>query len=228
MTQMLLPERWLVQPKVVPMWTQQLDPDRRRMPSVAAERRISPRAASHLTMFAVAPYVDKGRLLTVSMNPPDDVGLRIIRFIVTAGDRRYWSWKATRANARGNVRNSLMWELGVVKQNLHRGLTPLLEDGVLEIDVDSTGKEFIRFTPLGKMIFAEVEWRWKLRSALPDLDRLAASYGWQELSLQIDRRMSVESYEYERRADIIHAAKEQLKDGVTEEPPVMFPKGWTR
>jgi hypothetical protein len=186
------------------------DPERKQMPSIIGER-----GAKTISTYAAAPNCDKGRMLAVSMNPPDDVGVRILRHVLTAGDRRYWSWSATKAQSNGKVRTSLMWELNVDRGNLSRGLGPLLEDGIVEIGEKQSGCEVLLITHLGRIIFAELRWRWFLREAATEfLQPMADSYGWQEISIQVDRYVSIEEVDPTRKADVIYAAKEQLKDGV--------------
>lgn len=220
MTAMLLPESWLVQPPVVPLHVAR-DPKRKYLPAQAAEIK-----AKRLTTYAVLPNLNKQRLQLAGMAPPDDVSLRILMWIVSAGDKRWWSWSATKREARGKIRNSLQWELGADPAHVSRSVRRLLTDGVVEIVEKHDGRELIRFTDLGKVVLAEVDWRHKMRNAVPDLEPLAAQYGWQELSLQIDRFMVVEGLDYDRLADIRYAAKTQLGEGVSEGGPIEMPASW--
>lgn len=216
-----MPERWLVQPKVVPMHVLQ-DPQRRYLPSLLAERH-----GKNISTYKAAPHTIKGRMAVVTMNSPDDVGLRILQWILVAGDRRYWSWSAIKAQASGNIRASLQYELGVSRSNLARALRKLLDDGIVQIGKRQDGREWIAVTDLGRIMFAEIDWRWKLMECVPELEPMAANYGWQEISVQVAQKMLVDGYDETRRADIIAAAKEQLKDGVENGGPIRLPASWS-
>jgi hypothetical protein len=168
---------------------------------------IAVRAA--ISTYASQINCDKQRMLAVSMSPPDDLGLRILRWILVAGDRRYWSWTATKKGSHGKVRTSLMRELRASSGNISNSLRPLLEDGVLEITKRSNGNETIAFTLLGKRLFAELQWRWLLMDADEAfLQPLADSYGWQEISIQVDRRISLNGADPTRRVEVIAAIHE--------------------
>jgi len=220
-TQILIPERWLVQPAVVPMHVLR-EPERKQTPSLIAQRM-----AKNISTYAALPNCERYRMLAVSMQSPDDLGLRILRHILAAGDRRYWSWSATKRDTHGKVRTSLMWEVGASSGNLSKSLGPLLEDGVLAITEKDNGTELIAFTTMGKMLFAELRWRWFLREAATSfLQPLADNYGWQEVSIQIDRYVAVEQVDPSRKADVIKAAHDQLKDGVEAGGPVLIPSSW--
>lgn len=221
-TQMLLPERWLVQPKVVPMHVLR-DPQRKQMPSIIGERDLKT-----ISTYQAAHNCDKGRMLAVSMQPPKYDGVRILRHILVCGDRRYWSWSATKKMSKGKIRNSLMWELNLDRGNLSRSLTPLLQDGIVEILERQNGSEVLAFSDKGRMMFAEMRWRWLLRETAPEfLQPMADNYGWQEISIQVDRYISIERLDPTRRADIIYAAKDQLKDGVEAGGGLVIPARWT-
>jgi len=200
-TQILIPERWLVQPAVVSMQALQ-EPTRKLRLSLIAERAA-------LSAFAALRFCDKPMMVDLSMNPPSDMGMRILRHILVSGDRRYWSWTATKKEARGKVRSSLMWELRTSSGNISTSLGPLLEDGVLEITKRANGNETVAFTPLGKMLFAELQWRWFLLEADPEfLQPLADSYGWQEISIQVDKRISFNGADPTRKVEVIAAIRE--------------------
>jgi len=195
------------------------DPKRKQKPSLVAQRM-----AKSVSTYAAQPNCDKPRMLAVSMNPPDAVGMGILRWILSAGDRRYWSWSATKRASHGKVRTSLMQELRVPSGNLSRALRPMLEDGIVEITEKDNGVEVITITPLGRLIFAEVKWRWLLMDADEAfLQPLADNYGWQEISLQISDYILVEGLDPTRKADVIKAAHAQLKDGVERGGPITVP-----
>ena len=208
-TQILIPERWLVQPQVVPMHVLR-DPQRKQEPSLIAQRQ-----AETISTYAAASYCGRGRMLAVSMNPPDATGLQILHHILTAGDRRYWTWTATKHQSGGFIRRSLCWELNLDPSNLNKALARLIDDGVVEIVEKQTGREALAITNLGKMLFAEVRWRWYLRDSVTAfLQPMADNYGWQEISIQVDHYMTIKDMDKTRKADVIFAAKEKLKDGV--------------
>jgi hypothetical protein len=222
MQAMLLPETWSVQPKVTALHVAK-EPNRSLTLSQAAEVRVK-----KLSTYAVLPNLSKQRMLMVDVCPPDDVALRTLTWIVAAGDKRYWTWSATKREARGKIRNSLQWELGADKAHVSRAVKRLLDDGVAKITEKVDGREIIHVTPLGRLVFAEIDWRHKLRNAVPELERIAAVYGWQEISLQIDRYMVVEGLDYDRRSDIVYAAKTQLEHGVNVVAPTSMPKSWAK
>ena len=221
LNKMLLPESWLVQPDVIPIHVLR-DPERRRMPSVVGERE-----GKRVSTYVASVNCSRRRMLAVSMNPPDDGGMHILRHILTAGDRRYWSWAATKPHARGSVRRSLAWELDMDKSNLKKSLNKLIDDEVLMLLHNQAGREVVAFTDVGRMIFAEMKWRWYLREAAPEfLQPMADNYGWQEIAIQVDRYIAVEELDASRKADVVLAAKNQLKDGVENGGTVQFPERW--
>lgn len=222
LSQILLPERWVAQPKVVPMHVLR-EPGRNRMSSILGERR-----AKTISTYAAAPNVSKNRMLAVDMQPPDATGLQVLQWILLAGDRRYWSWSAVKAQAGGNIRNSLQYELGVDKSNMARSLRKLLDDGVVSVGEKQDGRQWIAFTELGRLVFAEAEWRWKLRNWVPELQPFADDYGWQEIGFQVAHRIVVDGLDETRRADVIFAAKDQLKDGVEAGGAPQIPGRWTK
>lgn len=188
------------------------EPERRRWPTIVAEREAKHRT---ITPYNIAPFIDRRRFLSVSMNPPEDIGLSIIRHIILSGDRRYWSWSARKASSKGNVRKSLAYELCVDKDNLNTSIRKLQTDGIIEFARHANGQETIRLNEKCLTALAEVKWRWLMRECAPDfLSPMAENYGWQEISIQVDRYINVEQLDPARRSDVARAAKEQLKDGV--------------
>jgi len=174
--------------------------------------RVAMRDSKTISTYAALANCDRGRMLAVSLAAPPDVGLRLLQFILAAGDRRYWSWSAKKRQSHGKVRTSLMWELNVDRGNLSRALAPLLEDGVLEITEKDNGVEVITVATVGKVIFAELRWRWFLRDSAPDLlVPIADLIGWSEVSLQLDEYIDVEGLDSTRRADVVTAAHAKFK-----------------
>jgi len=207
--EILIPERGLVQPPVVPLHVLR-EPTRKQKLSLIAQLQ-----AETISTYAAASYCGKGRMLAVSMNPPDAMGLQILHHVLTAGDRRYWTWTASKHQSGGFIRRSLCWELNLDPSNLNKALARLIDDGIVEIVEKQTGREALAITQLGKMIFAEVRWRWYLRDTVTAfLQPLADNYGWQEISIQVDHYMTIKNMDKTRKADVILAAKERFKDGV--------------
>lgn len=218
MTAMLIPERFLVQPQVVPMHAAE-DPDRKYLPS-----QIALRNAKSVTAMHAAANLIGGRWEAMSMKELTERERRVMQFILLHGDRRYWSWSARRSNAKGKVRYSLREELSMDKDNLNRVVRGLLACDVVGVRPDQQGKEVIYCTDTFKMLAAEVAWRWKLHHAIPEIHAMASMYGWQELSIQIDRRMMVEELDFDRRADLVLAAKTQFEEGVEQPDTVILRK----
>jgi hypothetical protein len=100
----------------------------------------------------------------------------------------------------------------VDRGNLSRALAPLLEDGVLEITEKDNGVEVVSIATVGKVIFAELRWRWFLRDSAPELlVPIADLIGWSEVSLQLDEYIDVEGLDSTRRADVVTAAHAKFK-----------------
>lgn len=186
------------------------------------------RRAKTLSTYAAAPNAFKHRMLAVDMAPPDAFGMNVLQWILLAGDRRYWSWSAVKAQSGGNIRNSLQYELGIGKSNMARSLRKIIDDGVVQVGQKQDGREWIAFTELGKVAFAEVEWRWKVRNWVPELQPMADDYGWQEVCFQVAHRIAVDGLDENRRADVIFAAKDQLKDGVEAGSSLHLPRRWVK
>lgn len=224
-TAMLLPEPWLVQPPVVPMHVLR-EPNRQRRANAMARRSLTlGKRQGGLTTYDALRDCDRGRMLAVGMNPPSGDSLRIMRFVLL-GDHRYWNWKATKRPSKGLIRNSLSEELGLTSGNVSRALKPLLADGLLEIAVDGHRREQIRFTELGKVIFAEIGFRWKLRDAVPGIKDHAEMYGYQEVALQVTDALISGGFDPDARADLIHAAKDSLANGEPGGGILELPADW--
>jgi hypothetical protein len=176
-------------------------------PSIYAESR-----AKVVRPIQVAKHVSKQRMLSVHMNPPDEVGVRILQWILLAGDSRHWSWSATKRNANGLVRNSLAYELAVAKSHVKAALEKLLDDKVVSVSVKQDGREILHVTHLGKIIFTELEWRHNVRDWMPDLAPMADTYGWQELSVAVDRQLKINDMD-PTKANIDWCSREVFSEG---------------
>jgi predicted transcriptional regulator len=207
MQAILLPETWLVQPKIVSMHAIG-DPERARRPSVQSER-----LAKTIRPGNVLRHVDSRRLKAVSFNPPDEVSLRIMRWILTAGDSRYWSWTATKRDSDGLVRNSLAYELCTAKSHIKASLKRLLDDELMIVKETQDGREKVEFTLRGKVLLAEASWRHQLRDWMPgERDRFEA-FGYQEVSIVVDRALLINKLEHDIKKDVIWAATEGYAEG---------------
>lgn len=168
---------------------------------------LSDEWASSTTVYAAKVNATKRRMELVGMQPPRAEGLAVLQWILSAGDRRYWSWSATKPEAGGSIRKSLQYELGIDKDHLNRALRPLIADGVLEIGTKQSGSEYIAFTELGKVLFVELEWRHKIRDAVPQHRPQVEAMGWHAASVCIGERIKAESLDRRRKADIVYALK---------------------
>lgn len=207
MNAMLLPESWVVQPTVVSMHAAK-DPERKRRFSIVAER-----AAKSVRPIQVVRHVEASRLKTLGFAPCDAVGLEILRWIMHAGDPRYWSWKATKPEHHGNVRNSLSYELGKNKSHVKKSVKRLTDDGLVEVSVAGDRKEIIQITHLGKVLLAEADWRSRLRDWAPDARDHFEAVGYQEASIVVDRALLINELEHTEKRDVVWAALEGYEEG---------------
>ena len=186
--QILLPESRLVQPAVVPMHVLR-DPDRERTPSIVATARL----AKTISTYAALPNCTKQRMLAVSMNPPDAVGMRHPPVTSwrqeTAGTGR-GAPRGRTPTARCARRSCRSWESpagtsahGSGPTARRRGAGDHREGQRRRGDHHHAAGQDRSSPSCGGV--------GSCSDAAPEfLQPLADNYGWQEISLQVDRATS--------------------------------------
>lgn len=193
----LLPSPFVAQPKVSSAGGQPGYISR-----TAIEQARDAKVAVHLPNM-----VTTRRWRDVGLVAPTGEAWRIAHWVMAAGDRRYWSWAARRSTWNGSIRRSLEDSLCADKDNINKGLAQLRRAKVIDEGRAANRDETLTLNMKWRLTMCEIDWRWRIRHALPGLEDAFVNVGWGVISQQVDDVMAEEGLDPHHQRDIVRAMR---------------------